>query len=587
MTDPRNSLSSIPSPTPPDTVTLPGAAVAEGGIGSATLPEPPVQPLSSVLQRRWQEAQRAQAEGDFIGARHLYQSLIDFPQLSGGCFRELGRIALAQGDAQRAQVLWRAAIRLESRDWVAYALLSAQLTGPEKLAVWMAWGVSLTQAREHAQAAERFAAIVQEEPRSYTAWINFAQVQMKVHKDHPDAWRGFWQSVRLAARSAPEVAALLQSIEPALRTRLDPPADLPPGASIGVEQIEKALTSLGYVCSQCHLLHEGIACQRLALRYHPGLAVAHWNLSLSLLLDDASWTEGWGEYEWRWHWPECPEPPRHLPVPMWRGEDLQGKRLLVWTEQGYGDALQFVALLPRLQALGAELILETTPPLRRLFAQSFPDIPIVLRPDHPNQLSTDQPLDYAVPLLSLPQRLHLQAEDRPLAVHYLRADPADQERWRQRLAHLEDSRPKVGLVWAGNSHNAGFDFARSLFHVPDIHWFSLQLGAEQQNLAAADLPQVTDLSAELKDFAETAAVITQLDLVISIDSAVAHLAAGLDQPVWVLVSPKPNWRWPGTGKACPWYPTARLFRRTRQDDGWEALQAPVKKALRRWQKTRR
>ncbi|MBU2718474.1 hypothetical protein HF563_03545 [Acidithiobacillus ferridurans] len=132
-----------------------------------------------------------------------------------------------------------------------------------------------------------------------------------------------------------------------LENFLEPPPALPSGPSVGVEQPEKALTSIGYVCNQYHLHAEAITCHRLALRYAPGLALAHWNLGMSLLMEDATWQAGWEEYEWRWHWPECPERPRHLPVPPWRGEDLHGKRLLVWTEQGYGDALQFVALLPR------------------------------------------------------------------------------------------------------------------------------------------------------------------------------------------------------------------------------------------------
>ena len=198
-----------------------------------------------------------------------------------------------------------------------------------------------------------------------------------------------------------------------LENFLEPPPALPSGPSVGVEQPEKALTSLGYVCSQYHLHAEAIACHRLALRYAPGLALAHWNLGLSLLMEDATWQAGWEEYEWRWHWPECPERPRHLPVPLWRGEDLHGKRLLVWTEQGYGDALQFVALLPRVQALGAEVVLETTAPLQRLFRQSFPDVQIIERPDHPDQIRCDTPLDYAIPLMSLPHRLQLQPQDRP------------------------------------------------------------------------------------------------------------------------------------------------------------------------------
>jgi len=578
---------STPSGTPATTIQDNTATPFFAGIGSATLPEQKFLPLTPALQRSWQEAERCLQDGDLVGARHLYQSLIDLPQLSGACFRELARIAHRQGDLSRARILLHAALRLESRDWAAYALFSDLLAEAQqreqRLALWMTWGIALAQAKEHATAVERFAAIVQEEPRQYAAWINQGQERAALQKDYPESHRCFWQAARLAARAYPEVATLLQDIEVHLEKVLDPPPALPSGPPLGVEQIEKALTSLGYVCNQYHLHAQAIACHRLALRYAPGLALAHWNLGLSLLMEDATWQAGWEEYEWRWHWPECPERPRHLPVPLWRGEDLHGKRLMAWTEQGFGDAIQFVALLPRLQALGAELVLETTVPLRRLFAQSFPEISIIDRPDHPDQINTDIAVDYAVPLMSLPHRLQLQPQDRPLATGYLHPAPEDQAFWAQRLQSAESTRPRVGLVWAGHSHNWGFDNARVLLQHPGIHWVSLQLGPEQQQLAAAHLPGVEDLSGDLRDFADTAAVLAQLDLVISIDSAVAHLAGALHRPVWVLTHCKPNWRWPGTGRDCPWYPTARLFRRPLAG-GWEALLPPLQKAIRRWQK---
>lgn len=556
-------------------------------VGSAALPEPPSLPLTPALQRSWQDAERCLQEGDLAGARHLYQSLIDLPQLSGACFRELARIARRQGDIDRARILLHAALRLESRDWAAYALLSDLLAEAQqreqRRALWMTWGIALAQAQEHKAAVERFAAVVAEEPRQYAAWLNLGQERAALQKDHPESHRSFWQATRLAARAYPEVASLLQDIEVLLEKVLDPPPALPPGAPLGVEQVERALTSLGYVCNQYHLHTQAIACHRLALRYAPGLALAHWNLGLSLLMEEATWQAGWEAYEWRWHWPECPERPRHLPVPLWRGEDLHGKRLMVWTEQGFGDAIQFVALLPRVQALGAELVLETTAPLRRLFAENFPEIPIVARPDHPDQMNTEGAVDYVVPLMSLPQRLHLHPKDRPLATGYLHPVPKDRVFWQQRLPADAATPPRVGLVWAGKSHNWGFEQAQVLLRTPGIHWVSLQLGPEQQRLADADLPDVIDLSGDLKDFAETAAILTCLDLIITIDSAVAHLAGALQRPVWVLTHSKPNWRWPGTGSDCPWYPTVRLFRRPIDSD-WSALLPPLQKALSRWRK---
>ncbi|MEI7608168.1 MAG: hypothetical protein WCJ64_12385 [Rhodospirillaceae bacterium] len=132
----------------------------------------------------------------------------------------------------------------------------------------------------------------------------------------------------------------------------------------------------------------------------PGYALGHWNLSLALL-SHGDFEAGWREYEWRWHWPEFPEVRRKLPVRTWRGEDLTGKRILVWAEQGYGNAIQFAPLARRLLPLAGEVLLEVPTPLVRLFTASFPDLTVVCRPDVPHALLADPLPDYTIPLMSL------------------------------------------------------------------------------------------------------------------------------------------------------------------------------------------
>ncbi len=548
--------------------------------------------LPAGLQGALQDAARCLKDGDLTGARHLYQSLSDQPSLTAHCLAQLGEIARLQGDGARAQALAHRALTLHAQEWGAYATLSRVLEAagetPALLALEIDWGCALERAGAERQAAARFADVVRREPRHYLGWLNGGLVRVKIaQKDAaPEDWdaeiaRCFAQAARLAARVYPEIARLLDAV--GLPGDVGATiADLPPGPPLAVSSVEKALTSLGFAFNQGGRVREAIACYRLALHLAPGFALAHWDLALSLLCDDATWTEGWQEYAWRWHWPECPEPRRRLPAPVWRGEEIAGRRILIWTEQGFGDALQFVPLIRRVQARGATVLLETPAALRRLLAANFPDIPVVERPAHPDILSAPGPVDYVLPLMDLPARLALRPDERPFAVGYLQAPSADREAWERRLKSTAG--PRVALVWAGNSHNLGFATARALLAVPGIAWHALQLGPEQGKLAEAALDGVLDLSADLHDFADTAAVLASMDLVISVDSAVAHLAGAMDRPVWVLVHSRPNWRWPGTGTQSPWYPAMRVFRRPEGAD-WSALLPDLHRALETWLRT--
>lgn len=552
--------------------------------------------LSQALQDTLAEANRCLRRGDLPGARHLYQSLVDQPLLLPRCLTRLGQIAALQGDPERAVALLDRVLQLAPQECEAYPLLDQLFAAdPEptrRLRLWLHWGIHLERAQQFDAAIARFQAILALEPRHYAAWLNLATIQSKSPSTTVDADRGFLQAARLAARVIPEIAQLLAHIapsfaafdspEPPLGAELPLGAEPPPGPPVAVSEPEKALTSLGYACIQRGEREAAIACQRLAIRLAPGFALAHWNLALALLLEDDGWSEGWQEYEWRWQWPECPEPKRHLPIPTWQGEDLRGRRILVWTEQGFGDAIQFLPLIYRLQELGATVFLQTPAALQRLFAQSLPDVPVSARPNHPDAPGTDEPLDFVIPLLSLPARLQLSPQERPWATRYLRPDPGDAEHWKKTLA--DAPHPRIALVWAGNTHNWSFENARVLLATPDISWFSLQLGPEQQQLAADPVVGVQDLSAAIQDFADTAAILSQMDLVISIDSAVAHLAGALGFPVWVLVHSKPNFRWPGQGEHSPWYPQMRLFRRE-LGASWSSLLPRLQQALAEWRAT--
>jgi ADP-heptose:LPS heptosyltransferase len=257
---------------------------------------------------------------------------------------------------------------------------------------------------------------------------------------------------------------------------------------------------------------------------------------------------------------------------------LQGRRILVFAEQGFGDTLQFVRLLPALKALGATVLLEVQPALKRLLANAPGVDRIFARGDRL------PPVDFQVPLMSLPHRLGLTLETIPAPVPYLAAEPEARAAWRQRLSNLK--RPHVGLCWQGGREHK-VDRWRSLplerltplIAASDASFISLQKEDDRAEIAAAGLEgRLRSVAAELGDFADTAALIEDLDLVICVDTAVGHLAGALGKPVWLLLGFAPDFRWMRDRADNPWYPFHRLYRQERWGD-WSVPLAGIGRAL--------
>ena len=261
---------------------------------------------------------------------------------------------------------------------------------------------------------------------------------------------------------------------------------------------------------------------------------------------------------------------RDWPWPKWRGEALQCKRLLIHTEQGFGDALQFVRLLPRLKASGATLFLEAQTELISLFAG-------IAGIDHLIPRGRPFPaVDFQIPLMSLPHRLELTLENLPAPVPYLTAAPTGIALWAERLADL--SPPRIGLCWqGGRGHDVDLWRSASLLQfMPVIEaaqtasFLSLQKVDDRAEIEAAGLVvKVRSVAKELDDFADTAGLIANLDLVITVDTAVGHLAGALGKPVWLLLAEAADFRWMRNRSDSPWYPHHCLFRQ-RQNGDWRA-----------------
>src|SRR5579871_6796375 len=284
--------------------------------------------------------------------------------------------------------------------------------------------------------------------------------------------------------------------------------------------------------------------------------------------------------EFKYGWQERDRRFGPFPQPVWRGEPLDGKTILVQALHGFGDAIQFVRLLPLLKARGARVILEHQPALATLLLGAEGWDALVAR--HTGREAFEMDFDLHIPLMSLPVPLDIEGRI-PAPVPYLRPDPDRVQFWRERLGAHDKMR--VGLVWAGSPEFKGDRFRSCrladyawLARLPHIQFYSLQKGpaAEQAASPAARKMGLIDLGPNLHDWADTAAAIMNLDLVIAVDTAVAHLAGALGRPVWTLLPCHCCWRWLEEREDSPWYPTMRLFRQTLQGDWSAVIQALIR-----------
>ncbi|OAF04824.1 hypothetical protein AYJ54_23585 [Bradyrhizobium centrolobii] len=332
-----------------------------------------------------------------------------------------------------------------------------------------------------------------------------------------------------------------------------------------------ALKNLGAALRALGRYEDALAAYRRATAAAPQFAEAHRNEAMLLLLL-GHFEEGWRKYEWR----RRASTPHARPIQgeYWDGSPLEGRTILLVAEQGIGDTLHMLRYVPRVASQAGKVHLMLPRGLLRLEGDALAPATLCAQDDDPPRF------DCWAQLLSLPGIFATTAASIPAPIPYLRAPAIAPDEWRARLAGKGRA---VGFVWAGNpehenDHNRSIPFARmmALFAVDGIRWFSLQVGARTADLTGA--PGIVDLAPQLHDFSETAAAISTLDLVITIDTSVAHLAGALGKPVWLLLPHAPDWRWLLARSDSPWYPTMRLFRQARRGD-WDEVIAQVQAAL--------
>ncbi len=337
-----------------------------------------------------------------------------------------------------------------------------------------------------------------------------------------------------------------------------------------------AHVNLGLALQDLGRLDEALASFRQASALDPGYAMAKL-CEGTLLLLRGELAAGWEKYEARWHTGDLP--PRDFTQPQWRGEPLAGKTILLHAEQGFGDSIQFLRYVPLVIACGGKVILEIQKPL----------MPLTARIAGVDVVASGEPLpgfDVQCPLLSLPLAFKTTLETIPSPTSYLSPPPERIAHWRTRVAGARGL--KVGIAWAGNAiqrndrnRSIPIEHLKPLRGVDGVRFFSLQVGPRAMELAAIESGAIVDLSGELTDFGETAAVIANLDLVIAADTGVAHLAGALGKPVWTILSSSADWRWLLARPDSPWYGSMRLYRQSAPgvwDDGVTRVAADLRVA---------
>jgi FkbM family methyltransferase len=443
--------------------------------------------------------------------------------------------------------------RLGRHEEAMAAYLRAAAAAPERPGIWINAANALAEANRLAEARAALDAGLARQPMSGDAWQAMAALLSR---------RGF----DLAAESCQRRAARLEPANPQPLIRLagslsargmldealalfERARHLGPVTPFAHSGLAQTLISQGRLDEAERHLRRALAIDADSLDAHLGLA--------RLLLLKGELSTGWVEYEWRRRKPESKLP--KLPGREWDGSPIAGRTLLVYSEQGFGDVLQFCRYVPILAGQGARVLFAVPPPLRRLMEglDGAAELLTALRP-MPR-------CDFHVPLLSVPRLLGIAPDRVPAVVPYLKPPVSTVP-----LAAPLGARIKVGIVWAGspqhsNDRNRSLTLAEMLplAGIPGVVLYSLQAGPRVGDLAKVAHPAlVRDLSRYLGDFAETAGVVDQLDLVICADTAVAHLAAALGKPVWVLTPFSPDWRWMLAREDTPWYPTMRLLRQS-------------------------
>ncbi|MGN6232203.1 MAG: tetratricopeptide repeat protein [Trinickia sp.] len=553
------------------------------------------------------EAIELQQNGAFAEAETTYREILALRPRHFDALQLLGALALQQRRYEEGVTFLMRALEIDARQAPVHSNLAFALNplGRHDAALAAA-NRALALKSGFVDAQNNRGVALAGLDRADEALASFEKV-LAAKPDFPEAWSN--RSCALRDLGLPEDAvascdralALRPNYAEAWSNRANALSDLnrPADAQASYERalaaspdFADAWNNLGLTFVDQNRHADALACYERALALSPDSAETHWNRALCLLqMGDLA--AGFAEYEWRWRRKRIAPSQRRFDAPLWLGDaPVEGKTILLHAEQGLGDTLQFCRYAALVAKRGARVVLEVQPELERLLAglEGVDEL-----------VASGEPLpafDFHCPLLSLPLALRTVASTIPADTPYLFADAQASVRWR---ARIESAVPrhtlKVGLVWAGGHRphvpelrkndarrSLSVDRFAPIMQVPGVQCFSLQKGekAARQLTAMREHHEasrhVIDWTEELTDFADTAALVDNLDLVISVDTSTAHLAGAMNKPVWILNRLDTCWRWMLEREDTPWYPSARLFRQPTLGD-WDSVIERIAHAL--------
>lgn len=481
------------------------------------------------------------ASGDQEGAKTHYLAAAEYAPSNPDAHINLGNVYMAQKQFDRAIQSYERAVHCAPSDHGAVTLL----------------GIAHLKNEDAEQAMSAFARAVQLNPGHARSHL-FLGHSLSKGKHFQLSIRCFEEAIRLNPNYDEAHNSLGVAYE-GLGEYSKAGESFATALSLGPDSVEH-LVNVGLNLTR-RKNSNGVQYLERALELDPDHIDAHVVMAeIRLTLGD--YERGWREFEWRWRWPEFADRVRSFTQPMWNGQPLNQQVILLHSEQGYGDTIQFVRYIREVMRLGGTVILEVQPLLYRLLKE-VPGVHACLR-----QGDSRPQFDVHCPLLSLPHVLGAKPDSLPPPIE-LRATCGTG-------THLKSSGPdqflRVGLVWAGNSKHKRDSFRSMplplllpLREVPGVTFLSLQKEIPNHDLDALSNFPIEQALTSCEDFLDTAGVIDSLDLVIGVDTSVAHLAASMGKPVWLMLPEAADWRWGLEGEQTQWYPTMRLFRQTAED----------------------
>ncbi len=521
--------------------------------------------------------------GKLEKAAENYMKAIQLNPILFDAYNNLGLIYQSWGHLDRAVTYYRKALELNPGLSVAHYNLGTVLQdrklfddaikhyqdvlelNPDFVDAYYNLGVIFQEKEDFHEAIKHYRKALEMSPDLADAYNNIGILYQKM-EEYDKALEYFQQ----ALNHKPDFASACNNIGSVFRERgsLDEAIFYHQKALEFDPLLPEAYSNIGIALLDKGSLEESLSYLQRAIELSPDLAMAHFNLALALLLS-GDFKRGWREYEWRRKikgYPFC-----NYVQPLWDGSDITGSTILLHSEQGLGDTIQFIRYAPLLSVKGTKVIVQCQKELVQLLRKVKGIQQIIA---HGEQLPW---YDVHCSLLSLPLIFDTTLENIPADVPYISIDSVTVQKWEKRICK-NDSLLKVGLAWAGNPKHIN-DRARSCdpkIFLPLAKIKGILLYSLQKNEAAGqpkELPEgmkLIDFMDEVQDFSDTAAIIENLDLVISVDTAVAHLAGALGKPVWTLLSFMPDWRWMLDREDSPWYPTMKLFRQPAPGD-WKTV----------------